>query len=207
MGFRQMGRQGMRFGADDILRLYKAHLGVSSPDTLRQQRVAEVKHRWKVAVERVYKGSAQLVLEHTNAVYIMRPEDTDDKMAAKVSARGTLLLVYSDDAMVRSDIDARQEFLKMRLNEQGEHVEVVSIKASRQGMKTRHPFASTSFAFESTTVAGSSKAEPTMDAVLSAKLSRQADSIENKKLREAIQKALQANTKPMSSADGKNDQA
>lgn len=201
-----MARQGMRFGADDIWRLYKAHLGAASPDVLRQQRVAEVRHRWKVAVEAVYKGSAQLVLEHTNAVYIMRPEDTDDKMASRVSAGGTLLLVYSDDAMVRSDIDARQEFLKMSLNEQGEHVEAVSIKASRQGMKTRHPFKSMSAAPEGAGSKGESRAEPTMDAALSAELSKRAEAIENKKLREAIQKALQANTKPIPSLDKKNDQ-
>ncbi len=195
----------MVFGADDILRLYKAHLGVSSPDALRQQRIAEVKHRWRVAVEAVYGDSAQLVLDHTNAVYIMRPEDSDDKAAARVPAGKTLLLVYSDDAMVRSDIDARQEFLKMKLNEQGEHVEAVAIRASRQGMKTRHPFATAHRVAEDGALSQSSRVEPTLDPALSAELSEQAEAIGSKRLRESILKALKANTKPIADADGKND--
>lgn len=52
----------------------------------------------------------------------------------------TLLVVYCDDAMVRSDLDARQEMLKMHLNRQGEHVEAFSIKPARFDMKARHPF-------------------------------------------------------------------
>ena len=42
--------------------------------------------------------------------------------------------------MIRSDIDARQEMLKIRLNEQGEHVALFSIKPARFDMKARHPF-------------------------------------------------------------------
>ena len=70
----------------------------------------------------------------------MKPEQANDPMAARVPAGKTLLVVYCDDAMIRSDIDARQEMLKIRLNEQGEHVALFSIKPARFDMKARHPF-------------------------------------------------------------------
>ena len=91
-------------------------------------------------MEAVYRDSASLVLDHTNGVYIMKPEQANDPMAARVPAGKTLLVVYCDDAMIRSDIDARQEMLKIRLNEQGEHVALFSIKPARFDMKARHPF-------------------------------------------------------------------
>lgn len=94
-------------------------LGASGVQAARSQRVAEVHVRWKCAVEAVYRDSAPLVLDHTNGVYIMKPEQANDPMAARVPAGKTLLVVYCDDAMIRSDIDARQEMLKIRLNEQG----------------------------------------------------------------------------------------
>lgn len=190
-----MVRQGMKFGADDILRLFKAQLGASSPEALRQQRVAEVRCRWKSAVESVYGASAGLVLGHTNAVYIMSPENCDEKVASRVPQGRTVLVVYSDDAMVRSDIDARQEFLKMKLNEQGERVEAMVIKASRQGMKTRRPFSDSRN--EAKAGGGNRPANDsrTLDPATAAALSEQASAIENKKLRESILKALQANTK------------
>ena len=86
-------------------------------------------------MEAVYRDSASLVLDHTNGVYIMKPEQANDPMAARVPAGKTLLVVYCDDAMIRSDIDARQEMLKIRLNEQGEHVALFSIKPARFDMK------------------------------------------------------------------------
>ena len=91
-------------------------LGASGAQAARSQRVAEVHVRWKCAVEAVYRDSASLVLDHTNGVYIMKPEQANDPMAARVPAGKTLLVVYCDDAMIRSDIDARQEMLKIRLN-------------------------------------------------------------------------------------------
>ncbi len=105
------------------------------------RRAAEVNHIWKTAVEEVYGDASNLILEHTNAVYIMSAEAVDDaKIADRVAHGGTVLVVYCDDSMIRSDIDARQEFLKIKINKQGERVEIFSIKVSKFGMKSRHPF-------------------------------------------------------------------
>ena len=170
-------------------------LGGSDPQTARAQRVAEVHVRWRCAVESVYREAAGLVLDHINAVYIVSPDKTEDPAAARVGQGRTLVIVYADDAMVRSDIDARQEFLKMKLNEQGERVDVFSIKASRRDMLRRHPYRNEK-PLISPDVAAASGSEPQITASAAARLKEQAASVEPAALRESILKALDANSKP-----------
>ncbi|MFQ9180755.1 MAG: phosphoadenosine phosphosulfate sulfotransferase [Eggerthella lenta] len=97
---------------------------------------------WRNAVEAVYKDAAQMVLDHVNAVYIMAADEVVKGTPTRASHAGTgaQLVVYADDSLIRSDLDARQEFLKMKLKEQGEHVETFKILPSRFEMKARHPF-------------------------------------------------------------------
>lgn len=108
----------------------------------KAQRAAAVNVAWRNAVEAVYKDAAEMVLNHVNAVYIMAADEVVKGAPTKASHTGTgaQLVVYSDDSLIRSDIDARQEFLKMKLKEQGEHVETFKILPSRFDMKARHPF-------------------------------------------------------------------
>lgn len=118
-----------------------ASLGVGDEGSAKARRAALVNVMWRNAVEAVYKEASSMVLDHINAVYIMRAADIDDaRVADRVTDGGTVLVVYSDDSLIRSDLDARQEFLKMKINEQGERVEAFCIKPSRFDMKARHPF-------------------------------------------------------------------
>ena len=85
----------------------------------------------------VFKDAAPLVLEHTNAVYVLSGEQGSDvrrfdRPASETRGRaveGTVLVVYADDSMVRSELDNRQELLKMKFNEQGENVELFKIRS------------------------------------------------------------------------------
>lgn len=109
----------------------------------REARAATVNARWESAVREVYREKAEFILGHVNAVYVMAA-DAKVKGAREGSsssaAPGAQLVVYSDDSLVRSDLDARQEFLKLHLREQGEQVESFRILPSRFDMKDRHPF-------------------------------------------------------------------
>lgn len=179
-------------------------LGASGVQAARSQRVAEVHVRWKCAVEAVYRDSAPLVLDHTNGVYIMKPEQANDPIAARVPAGKTLLVVYCDDAMIRSDIDARQEMLKIRLNEQGEHVALFSIKPARFDMKARHPFREEAARAAQQAAQAARTPEPLISSEAAARLREQAACVEDKRLRESILKALEASEKPWSSKNGKS---
>lgn len=119
-----------------------AVLAAGDDASLKAQRAAAVNVAWRNAVEAVYKDAAEMVLDHVNAVYIMAADEVIKGAPTKTSRTGTgaQLVVYSDDSLIRSDLDARQEFLKMKLKEQGEHVETFKILPSRFDMKARHPF-------------------------------------------------------------------
>lgn len=119
-----------------------AALAAGDDASRKAQRAAAVNVAWRNAVEAVYKDAAQMVLDHVNAVYIMAADEVVKGATTKASHTGTgaQLVVYADDSLIRSDLDARQEFLKMKLKEQGEHVETFKILHSRFEMKDRHPF-------------------------------------------------------------------
>ena len=180
-------------------------LGAAGAQAARSQRVAEVHVRWKCAVEAVYRDSASLVLDHTNGVYIMKPEQANDPMAARVPAGKTLLVVYCDDAMIRSDIDARQEMLKIRLNEQGEHVALFSIQPARFDMKARHPFREEAARAAQQAARAAHAPDPLISPEAAVRLREQAAGVEDKRLRESILKALEASEKPGRAKNGKSD--
>ena len=103
---------------------------------------------WKNAVAAVFGGdSAALVLDHTNSVYVMSGEQGGNlrrfdrpRSETQGPVAGKVLAVYCDDSMVRSELDNRQELLKMKFKEQGEDVEALRILPSTRDMKNRHPF-------------------------------------------------------------------
>ena len=160
----------------------------------KARRAAQVQDRWKQAVCKVYGAeAAAFVLSHINAVYIMKQDDP--------SKKETQLIIYSDDSMVRSDIDSRQEYLKFLLNHQGEHVGPVKILASRFDMKNRHPFEGTDLqanAFsEPVDLSKIILTEEQQDAVESA-----AEQIDGTAVSTAFKKAMTANLKIQNKKQG-----
>lgn len=110
-------------------------------------RRAVVHDLWQRAVRDVFQEGASLVLAHTNAVYIMSGKKGSllrrfDRPTAQVQrvVEGKVLVIYSDDSMVRSELDNRQELLKMKFAERGEQIEMMKIMPSVRDMKHRHPF-------------------------------------------------------------------
>ncbi|MDO5117796.1 MAG: hypothetical protein Q4D34_04845 [Eggerthellaceae bacterium] len=96
----------------------------------KMRRALIVQGLFRQAIEQVYKDKASYVLSHINAVYIMKNDDTTDKE----------LIIYADDSLIRADLDARQEFIKVALFAQGEEIRTARFIASRGNMKKHHPF-------------------------------------------------------------------
>ena len=177
---------------ESVKSVYDSLAGVSDDAGRVAARAAEVRMKWKNAVQDVYGPSAPLILDHTNAVYIMAAEESVkgfQKEGSSVQSEGTQLVVYADDSLVRSDLDARQEFLKMKLREQGERIGVMKIIASRFEMKERHPFKREE---EDLVFGGESLPESSMDERTFHQLLKEADLIEEEALKEALKKAISA---------------
>lgn len=118
-----------------------ASFGFQDIKAKQAYRAAKVNEVWKKAIEAIYHDKSSLILDHVNAVYVIKASDIkDSRVLSRVGAGDTVLVVYADDSVVRTDLDARQELIRIKLNEQGEHIGAFSIKASRFDMKNRHPF-------------------------------------------------------------------
>lgn len=174
-------------------------LAAGDDASVKAQRAAAVNVAWRNAVEAVYKDAAEMVLGHINAVYIMGADEVVAGAPSKASHTGTgsQLVVYSDDSLIRSDLDARQEFLKMKLKEQGEHVETFRILPSRFEMKSRHPFRREEDpATSSASRAGRSEPpRPPLTPEEHAALEEHIESVESPAVRAALARAIRADTK------------
>lgn len=111
------------------------------PGFARQVRIARNKAAYINAVVRVCGGNtamAALILAHTNAVYI-RKDDSLRKGAEKTRPY-ILCEVCLDDALVRSEVNIRQEILKVALAHEGISFDEFRIITAKGGMRSRHPF-------------------------------------------------------------------
>ena len=157
----------------------------------RAARAADVRVKWENAVHDVYGEAAGFILGHVNAVYVLAADvqvkGTRENTAGR-GGSGTQLVVYADDSLVRSDLDAKQEFLKMHMNGQGEHVAVFHILPARFDMKDRHPFEKR----EATEEESSRNVGSDIDEQARERLLQQARNIEDEFLRKSFEKAIWA---------------
>ena len=106
-------------------------------DAAKAYRIRKIYDAFGQAILAVYGATAaRLVLSHVQAVYIMEDDGTYVGDAQPLR----LLRVYTDDPTVRADLDARQEFIKMRLAALGYSVDRLRLHASTFGMKEREPY-------------------------------------------------------------------
>lgn len=166
----------------------------------REMRRAAVNDVWASSVRAVFKEASSFVLAHVNAVYVMsaeqgakvrrfdRPADTQGGVP-----NGNVLVVYSDDSMVRSELDARQELLKMKFRDRGEHIAALKIIPATGGMRARHPFCNQSCADASPVEPAVRASNPNPEAraqVPSEDIGRVANVVENPGVRNAMRRAM-----------------
>lgn len=140
----QKGQQDLRYGlslslADGLQDFYRS----ADPDGVKALKVARNLETYKRAVVlRTWRDNpecAKLVLGHTNAFYI-RKDDAPRKGVDK-NVPYILCEVCIDDPLVRSEVNFRQEMLRLDLAYEGLHFDELRVKPSKFGMKDRHPFA------------------------------------------------------------------
>lgn len=176
----------------DGIRNVMAQLGEEGASVSRAHRVAEVHYRWKTACEAVYGSAARLVLSHVNAVYVLSAKDVKGPIKTPVAAGETVVVVYSDDSLIRSDLDARQEFLKMKLNELGEHAGALEVRQSRFDMKDRHPFSKEETGGANEDLYVREEREPSLKPERVSELEAMAGEVDNAAVKEAILEAVRA---------------
>ena len=112
----------------DIERLV-AHLAADSDQARINLRARQVRERYKKALESVYHSTADLFLDHTNNVYIMKKDGAPT------------LIVYVDEPIYAAELNAQRELIKLKILELfGEHLEKFEIHVSKPKYKKYHPY-------------------------------------------------------------------
>lgn len=117
-------------------------LGELSPDMAKMVRIAHYKEAYVSAVRKTWRENpdgARYILEHTNAFYI-RKDDRPRKGPEKDKPH-ILCEVVVDDPIVRSELNMRQEMLRLSLAYDDIHFDEFRIIPAKLGMRNRHPFA------------------------------------------------------------------
>lgn len=112
-----------------------------NPQIGRHLKITRYRGAYADAIQRVcapHREMAAYLLAHTNAFYIRRdetPRKGPDKDKPYIVCE-----VCVDDAMAKSEINMRQELIKLALASEGIHFEEFRIITARGGMRSRHPF-------------------------------------------------------------------
>ena len=152
-------------------------LSENSEQALVNLRAHQVRARYRQALESVYRNNAQLFLDHTNNVYIMKKDEVNT------------LIVYVDESIYAAELNAQRELIKLKLMELfKEEVEEFKIYVSRAVYKDLHPYAE-------------KEDDLSQKRAISKPLSREdkenvratAGIVDNKNVRESLEKAMTAN--------------
>lgn len=143
-------------------------------------RTNQVHTIYKQAIESTFStypsGSIQLLLQHTNAVYITKDDDWKT------------LIIYVDDSDVKSALDHNQYFIIQSFREQGEVIDEYKLLTARATMRSRHPFET------ATTENSEINKKQSQKRVLSQKeidtIDDMVEQVENPAIREALKRAI-----------------
>ena len=137
-------------------------------------RAYKVQHIWQVVVEICCRPHAQVFLDHTNSVYIIREDDQK------------VLIVYMDDSIFAAEINARREMIKLKILERfGEEIDDFRILISRGDYKNKHPYSH----YQNDTACISSSYTPLSSQEIH-HINERASEIENQKVRNSLVKAM-----------------
>ena len=130
-------------------------MGGDSAQVRKSMRASQVRAMWKDLMEANHDEG---ILMHTNSVYIVRRTEEDyenaqgrmnhapangmdDRKDATASGLGKQLIVYVDDSMVASELNARRELIKMQFAMRyGEQIDEFKIFVSRGQYRNNFPF-------------------------------------------------------------------
>ena len=104
----------------DSLASFLGEVEQDSESNRKQARVIQVRERYREVVKSSYPTTYQLVLDHTNSVYILMKEGVKT------------LIVYVDESIFAAELNAQRELMKLKFKELfGEELEQFDIYVSR----------------------------------------------------------------------------
>lgn len=157
-------------------------------------RANRVKQMWRSVVEICCRPNAQAFLDHTNSVYIIREGEGD--------AQRKVLIVYVDESIFAAELNARREMIKLKLLERfGEEISEFRILISRGKYKENHPYREKTLDYLPPTPERRPLPPEEVESIR-----ERAEVIEDKRMREALLKAMISGLERKSEEDDENEQ-
>ena len=159
----------------DSLASFLGEVAQDSESNRKQARVIQVRERYREVVKSSYPTTYQLVLDHTNSVYILMKEGVKT------------LIVYVDESIFAAELNAQRELMKLKFKELfGEELEQFDIYVSRGKYKKQHPFAKKD-------ENGETIEKTPLDVYERKIVSETSEVVENDRVRMALERAMAAN--------------
>lgn len=140
----------------------------------KQARAIQVKQRYKHVVTAAFPQSYELVLYHTNSVYIVTKDGVKN------------LIVYVDESIFAAELNAQRELMKLMFKQMfDEDIQQFDIYVSRGKYKKQHPF-------QREEKEEKSPAKRPLDERERKQVEDTLEIVENEKLKEVMKKAMTA---------------
>ena len=189
-------RKGKRVAVGVGINSFLHELDESDEASKKAFRTAKVQNLFKDCIEYIYKDSAFLILQSVNAVYILNEKDKGMLKKAQSNAKNIKrLIIYTNDSMVYSDLDARQEQLKLWFNDQGERLDKLELISSKFQMRRRFPYKNDVELLKKNVMAQKNEKREVIDEQTALLLKEKIKDIDDEKLAKSLQDLIDANSK------------
>lgn len=189
-------RKGKRVAVGVGINSFLHELDESDEASKKAFRTAKVQNLFKDCIEYIYKDSAFLILQSVNAVYILNEKDKGMLKKAQTNAKNIKrLIIYTNDSMVYSDLDARQEQLKLWFNDQGERLDKLELVSSKFQMRRRFPYKNDVELLKKNVMAQKNEKREVIDEQTASLLKEKIKEIKDEKLAKSLQALIDANSK------------
>lgn len=189
-------RKGKRVAVGVGINSFLHELDESDEASKKAFRTAKVQNLFKDCIMYIYKESAFLILQSVNAVYILNEKDKGMLKKAQSNAKNIKrLIIYTNDSMVYSDLDARQEQLKLWFNDQGERLDKLELVSSKFQMRRRFPYKNEVELLKKNVMAQKNEKREVIDEQNAKLLKEKIKDIKDENLAKSLQNLIDANSK------------
>lgn len=189
-------RKGKRVSVGVGINSFLHAIDESDEASKKAFRTAKVQNCFKDCIVHIYKDSAFLVLQSVNAVYILNEKDKGMLKRAQPNARQIKrLIIYTNDSLVYSDLDARQEQIKFWFNNHGERIDKYELISSKFQMRRRFPYQNDVDLMKKNIVNKKEDARELIDEDNARLLQEKIKEIDDEKLRKSLKNLISSNSK------------
>ncbi len=131
----RMGRISLKEGIYNIYNNSSSSNDIEEVLKKKAIRTAKVLKDFKNCIVEIYGNNSWVILEKINGVYILK--GNKEKNLRKSTNKINRLVVYTNDSLIHSELDSRQEEIKLYFKVKKENIDSFEIYSSKFNMRNR----------------------------------------------------------------------